>query len=307
MNFNKLKYFIAVADEQNVTKAAQKLYISQPSLSQCIHGIEDDMGVDLFTRGKSNVTLTHAGKIYYQWAKSTLESVRQMEENIATVKSGTTRQLAVGATYQRSAVLFPGSIASFYERMPGCNINVHEESNIVLYEKLASKELDLIFALPTQDPLNYNYVPIMYERLLVAAGQAFTMDSTPSNPFPIINRDQLLGKPIIMLSEKQHLGQIFRKLLYEINYSPKKITECINLETAHRLVKNNVGVTLLPEICVVSNRYPEISYYMLDGGGIGRSIAAIYRKGHPMEREIKLFVDCVKDFVRESDHPFIVE
>ena len=82
MNLYKLRYVVAVAEEHSITKAAKKLYISQPSLSLSIHAIEDSLGMELFVRGKNSVTLTPAGQAYVDWAKMTLESAKQLEAKL---------------------------------------------------------------------------------------------------------------------------------------------------------------------------------------------------------------------------------
>lgn len=108
LNLYKLKYVVTVAEEKSITKAAKKLYISQPSLSLSIHAIEDALGVELFVRGKNSVTLTPAGQAYVEWAKVTLESAKQLEAKLNKIKAGSKRQLDIGASYQRSAALLPG-------------------------------------------------------------------------------------------------------------------------------------------------------------------------------------------------------
>lgn len=307
MNFNKLKYFIAVADEQNITKAAKKLYIAQPSLSQCIRSIEDEMGIELFTRGKSSMTMTRAGKIYYQWAKLTLESVRRLENDLAEIKSGVNRQLDVGTSWQRSAFLLPESIIDFYKRCPSCNIKIHETLDRNLHEMLGKNELDLILASPSVDTIHFQSVPLMQERLLLAAGSDFCLEHRDGFPFPSVDKSVLYGKPIVILQERQNLGMIFRKILMDISYSPRKFTECINLETAHKLVKNNVGISLLPEIGVVCGKFPDVNYYLPEGEYCYRSISAVYRKGHAMEKEILDLIACIQRFIKNYDHPFIIK
>lgn len=307
MNFKKLKYFITVADEQNITKAAKKLYIAQPSLSQCIRSIEEEMGIELFTRGKSSVTMTPAGKIYYRWAKLTLESVRCLENDLAEVKSGVIRQIDVGATWQRSSFLLPESIIDFYKRCPECNVVIHESLDRKLHEMLERNELDLIIASPSVNLNNYNSVPLIQERLLLAAGNDFILEHKDGFPFPSVSRESLVGKPIVMLQERQNIGMIFRKILMDINYTPKRFTECVNLETAHRLVRNNVGLALLPEIGVVEGRFPDVNYYMIEDEYCFRNISAVYRKGHVMEAEILELIACLQRFLKNYNHPFIVK
>ena len=155
MNFNKLRYVIVVAEERSITKAAKKLYISQPSLSQCIRSIEEDLGVDLFIRVKSSISLTQAGEAYIEWAKATLESAKQLQSRLEKIKAGVTRQLDIGASWQRSAALLPEPINSFYSRVPNCDIRICEDINIKLHELLKNDVIDLEIGVPNQDTVHY--------------------------------------------------------------------------------------------------------------------------------------------------------
>lgn len=306
MNFNKLRYVVTVAEEQSITKAAKKLYISQPSLSQCIRSIEEDVGAELFVRGKSHVTLTPAGELYLEWAKVTLNSVRQLEEKLAQLKSGTRRQLDIGASMQRGAMLLPDSITSFYAEVPDCSIKIHEDLNSNLAEALKSSKLDMIIGVPNADTVHFCSAPLYRERFLLAASKEFEIPSTPGEPFPYVEKSVLIGKPIVQLQESQYLGKILRDMLLELNYTPGKSTECYNLETAHSLVNRNVGVTILPELSLMSRQLPNVNYYLFRDGDMERIVAAIYRRNHPQTHDIEILIEHIKILLRSSPYPFMI-
>ena len=88
MNWNQLQYVITIAEEKSITKAAQKLYISQPSLSLSIQALEKETGIPLFERNRGEMTLPYAGSLFYEWAISTLHSHTQLEWKLGDIVSG---------------------------------------------------------------------------------------------------------------------------------------------------------------------------------------------------------------------------
>lgn len=306
MNFNKLRYIITVAEEKSITQAAKKLYISQPSLSQCIQSIEARLGVELFVRKKSCVSLTEAGEIYLEWAKATLESEAQMIQRLEDYKAGALRSLSVGCTWQRSAILMPGAILNFYSEVAGCTVRVTEDSNARLQEALAQRELDMIVGVPHPDTSQFVSVPLFHERFLLAAHKSKPIPCTPGRPYPHVNREVLKDHPLILLTENQYLGKFSRKVLNEIGYTPQNATICYSLETVHQFVSKNIGISLLPEVSIASKTYEDVSYYFFDDDSMGRMVALVYRADNPQIRDIRKFSACMKESIRNLDYPFLM-
>lgn len=236
LNLYKLKYVVTVAEEKSITKAAKKLYISQPSLSLSIHAIEDALGVELFVRGKNSVTLTPAGQAYVEWAKVTLESAKQLEAKLNKIKAGSKRQLDIGASYQRSAALLPESISNFYSRTKDCNIKIHEDVSANLSSALQADQLDIVISLPHADTTLYKSVPLFQERFLLGASDQVDIPCTEAEPYAYVDKKVIIGQPVIMLQEQQYLGKVMRNLLLDLNCIPEKSTVCTNMETVHSLV-----------------------------------------------------------------------
>lgn len=304
MNLYKLKYVVTVAEEKSITKAAKKLYISQPSLSLSIHSIEDSLGVELFVRSKNSVTLTPAGQAYVEWAKVTLESAKQLEAKLSKIKAGSNRQLDIGASYQRSAALLPESISSFYNRTNNCNIKIREDVSANLTSSLQADQLDIIISLPHADTTLYKSVPLFQEHFLLAASDQLNIPCTRAEPFAYADKSAIIGQPIVMLQEQQYLGKVMRNLLLDLNYIPEKSTVCTNMETLHSLVSKNAGISLLPEVSVFLRRIDNVNYYMLNDPTLSRTVAAVYKRNNPKLEDIELFVQCLKDCIRSFSYPF---
>jgi DNA-binding transcriptional LysR family regulator len=304
LNLYKLKYVITVAEEKSITKAAKKLYISQPSLSLSIHAIEDSLGVELFVRGKNSVTLTPAGQIFVEWAKTTVESAKQLEAKLGKIKAGSKRQLDIGASYQRSAALLPESISRFYNRTDNCSIKIHEDINANLNSALQADQLDITVGLPQADTTLYKTVPLFQERFLLAASKQVNILCTPAEPYAHVDKSAIVGQPVIMLQEQQYLGKVMRNLLLDLNYIPEMSTVCTNMETVHSLVSKNAGISLLPEVSVLLRRIENVNYYMFSDPTLSRTVAAVYKKNNPKLDDIELFVRCLKDYIRDCPYPF---
>lgn len=304
MNLYKLKYVITVAEEKSITKAAKKLYISQPSLSLSIRSIEDSLGVELFVRGKNSVTLTPAGQAYVEWAKVTLESAKRLEVKLSKITAGSNRQLDIGASMQRSAALLPEPISSFYKRTSDCSIEVHEDVNINLTSALQAGQLDLVLGLPHADTTAYKSVPLFRERFLLAANKDIDIPCTAAKPYPYVEKSAVVGLPVVMLQEQQYLGKVTRNLLLSLNYIPEMSTVCTNIETVHSLVSKNTGITLLPEVSVFLRKIENVRYYMFSDPTLSRTVAAVYKKNNPKLDDIELFARCLKDYISDCSYPF---
>ncbi|MEL7602130.1 MAG: LysR family transcriptional regulator, partial [Bacillota bacterium] len=122
MNLNVLRYVEAIAEEQSFSKAAARLYVAQPSLSQAIQQLERDLGVTLFNRGARAVTLTPPGERYLRWATMVLHSEKKMRSDITT--QGGLRKLTVGSSPYRCRTLLPPILREFCRMAPGCQVAV---------------------------------------------------------------------------------------------------------------------------------------------------------------------------------------
>ena len=145
MELRQLKYFVKVAEYLSFSKASHVLYISQSTLSQQIHGLEDELGISLFQRDSHNVSLTEAGKELLPYALETLHSADSCFERIRDLQQLLTGTLNIGVTYSFGPILTE-TLLEFMKKYPQVKLNIYYRSMEELIDMLRQRELDFVLA-----------------------------------------------------------------------------------------------------------------------------------------------------------------
>jgi len=143
MELRHLRYFVVVAEEQNVTRAAERLHVSQPPLSRQIHDLEQELGVELFRRTAKSLALTEAGKIFLIEARAVLLRVDKAVETVRTVARGDRGELRIGYSPSLAAEVLPKALRLFEREHPGVRVALHDLSSEECAQRLAARKLDL--------------------------------------------------------------------------------------------------------------------------------------------------------------------
>lgn len=178
MNWNQLQYVITIAEEKSITKAAQKLYISQPSLSLSIQALEKETGTSLFERNRGEMKLTYAGSLFYEWAVSTLHSHTQLEWKLGDIVSGSRTLIRLGLSPHRSERLLAPVLERFYSMYENCDIQIIEQPTYILRQMLEEDKLDLILDISSPDTINFESELLVKESFVLAIPDSLC-------PFPI--------------------------------------------------------------------------------------------------------------------------
>ena len=168
MNSLVLKYILTIAEEKNMTRAAERLYISQPSLSQSVKNLEKELGVDLFERSQRGSVLTPAGEHYVEWAKQILFAEAMMKRKIQDISAKNVRQIKFGTTPQRTSYILDFVVNQFQKEYANYKIFLEDRPSTELYELLDRGSLDFIIDNTNNDTLNFRSIPLIRENLLLA-------------------------------------------------------------------------------------------------------------------------------------------
>lgn len=160
--------------------------------------------------------------------------------------------------------------------------------------------IDLEIGVPNQDIVHYVSVPLFQERFLLATSKNVSIPSVKAEPFPKVSPEVIRGMPVVILQEHMYLGKVFRNLLTDLNYIPPKITECHNIETLHKLVAKNAGVSLLPEVSIFHRPLPDVNYYLFTDDDLGRTVAAVYKRNTKKQQDILQFIECLKEYIKNA-------
>lgn len=296
MNLNILRYVAAVDEEKSFTRAAQKLYVSQPSLSQSIRMLEKQMGVLLFDREKTPLGLTAEGEVFLEWAKITLHSEDRMLARMAAVSGGIRRKLTAGISSCLSKNILPEALEKFCGQTGNCLLSVVEQPYRELLGMLNEGKIDLMVDTPQQDTVQYTSIHLMTERLFLAADKKFRFGTAGPGEFPSVSLNDLADKPFIVLDPSMYLGAVMRSFFAEFDAAPDILMECQSVETACLMVEAKTGISLIPELFLKYHRIPEgVCCYTVEGMPLTRDIAVVYRNDRRLSEDERLLTDILAE------------
>jgi len=246
MTLSELKYIVALAQERHFGHAAERCFVSQPTLSVAIKKLESELGISLFERSKNAVTVTPLGEGVVHEAQVILENVRSLQDIAAGGKDQLKGPLKIGAIFTIGPYLFPHLIPQVQQLAPDMPLYIEESYTKVLRQKLREGELDVIIvALPFNEPdvLTKALYDEPFE-VLLPKGHDWLKRKT-------VSPDQLPDSDLLLLGE----GHCFRDQVLDMcpalgknqNTKLKSSAEGSSLETLRHMVASGLGITVLPK------------------------------------------------------------
>lgn len=143
MELRHLRYFVAVAEEQNVTRAAARLRVSQPPLSRQIRDLEDELGVSLFARSAKSVRLTEEGRLFLNEARAVLQRAEEAVRAVRAMAGGAAGELLLGYAPSPTVEVLPAALAAFQAEMPGVRVTLRDLSTEEMLAALRERRIHL--------------------------------------------------------------------------------------------------------------------------------------------------------------------
>ena len=255
MTSRELLYVKTIADEKSITRAAQKLYLTQPSLSHCVMNIERQLGTRLFRRTSSGLVLTYAGEKYYRMACEVLRVYAAFESEISEESDLIRGRITLGITNYLACDLLPRMLPRFHQEHPGIELRVVEETTDELEKSLLSGRLD--FAImhtgagdgASEDPGLAHEVLRRDPFLLVAPPDHPYADHAvlrEGMKYPELDPALLGGEPFLMVSKGQRIRHVADRVLHQAGVAPQIVFTSRNYETLRRLCAQGMGYTFVP-------------------------------------------------------------
>lgn len=292
IELRQLEYFVAVSNELHFTKAAEKLNISQPSLSQQIRALEHEIGMPLFDRIGKKISLTEAGSILLSHSKKVFHEVEQAYAAIQDLNGLQQGKLTIGALLTTVNYLLPPAILNFNELYPNIELSVLGLRTGEIREKLLQNELDIgITFLPVQDkeiisiPLYQNELT-----LVVPTNHELTQHTT-------VTMGVLQKYPIILLPKNFFLTQLIRSHCQNFNFTPKPILEISTMESLIHMVSKGMGITVLPKPYIDFLQSNSIQAIKIINPTATIEIGIIYRKDKYMCAATRMFIEQLQKIV----------
>lgn len=238
-----MRYFIAVAEELNFTRAAGRLNMAQPPLSQQIRRLEQELGVTLFFRTKRRVALTDAGRVFLEQAYQITRSVEHAAVLVQRVERGESGRLVVGFLEYMSYTLLPPIMRMFRERFPGVEVVLRPLSNVQQVSALRYGNVDVSLLRPPIDDPEISSELILREPFIVAIPA-----SHPRAGRRTVSINGFANDAFIMY--QRDVGPSFFNAIYnfcaQAGFTPKVALEVSHIHAAVGLVGAGIGVALVP-------------------------------------------------------------
>lgn len=246
MNLKEQLYVCTLAETGNMSKAAEKLYISQPGLSLYINNLQERLGTQLFTRKNSVYSLTYIGEKYVEKSKKMLLLESEFNLELSNFVEGVTGKLRIGVQSIRAPHIVPEIASYFKDNHPKIEL-IFSLSNIEKLENMISNNmLDIVIYNTMDRKEEFDYIHIFDDPILLAVNsnsklrrRAKWMDNSQ---FQYIDIGELENEKFIMPERNQSLREICELLFKREKFKPKKIIEIRSIETIMKLVSRDFGI-----------------------------------------------------------------
>src|SRR5215813_3830751 len=293
MEFQQLRYVCAVAETGNFSRAAERCRVAQPSLSQQVLKLEEDLGAKLFDRLGRSVRLTEAGRVFIPHARAILEQMEAARSSVADKNADLRGSVAVGVIPTVAPYLMPTYTAAFARKYPDAKVRIIEETTAVLVERLRDLSIDVaILALPLRHK-DLELFPIRTEPLFAVLKRDHPRASAAS-----LSLKELRGESFVMLRD----GHCFRDLSVgtctRARITPNIAFESGQFSSLLGMVAAGVGVSLIPEMAI--DRNVGCRYVRLSDTQATRTIVAAVLRGRSFNRVQRAFVSEIRSKATEA-------
>lgn len=301
------KYVYEVYKERSFTKAAQNLYISQPSLSARIKKIEEIVGEPLFDRSTTPLQLTEVGKVYIEAAEEITQIEQRVENYINDLAGLKTGNLAVGASTLFAAYVVPSLITQFNQKFPDVHIQLIEGNTAELEEMLGSNALDFVIDNYHYDSILYNKELYCEENILLAVPKHFAINEELgmyqlsykniknknylNQKYPAVPLGRFADLPFIMLTQGNDTRTRGDRLCRNVGFKPNIVLEFNQQSTAYMASSTQLGATFISDILLSQlPAFENLVYYKLDGEEAKRKVFFYYKTHKYKTRVMEEFI-----------------
>lgn len=287
MELHQLRYFCAVADTGSFSRAAERSHVSQPSLSQQILKLEDELGARLFDRLGRSVRLTDPGKTFLVHARTVLRDLETAKGEIVEGKDSVSGTVTVGVIPTVAPYFVPRLLTKFTRKYPQVQLTVVEEITPILLERLRSGGVDVaIFALPIRGN-EFETAPLLGEKLFAALPRRHKLAARRS-----LSLRDLRAEPFLLLRD----GHCFRDTAVaacdRARLHPRIVFESGQFSSLLSMVSTGMGVSIVPEMAI--DKSARCRYVRIADEQATRTIGAATLRGRWQTRSLRAFMEVLR-------------
>ncbi len=295
MELRHLRYFIAVAEELHFGRAAERLRMAQPPLSQQIQKLEGELGFQLFYRTKRRVQLTEAGEVFLEEAQQIFRQLEQAVRVGQQTSRGEMGRLAIGFVSSAAYNVLPPILNQFRQTFPAVNLTLQELTTDQQLQWLREKRIDVGFLRPPIADPAFQVMTILREPLVVAMPEAHALAAQPA-----VSLRSLASEPFILFPRPLAVGlydQII-SLCQTADFSPRVVQEAIQMQTIVSLVAAGMGIAIVP-VSLQNLQRIGVVYRPLQEPTPEAAIALVWRQ-QDHSPVVQRFLDSVNQVIQSA-------
>ena len=294
MDIRQLKYFLTIAREGQVTRAAKLLNMEQPPLSRSLKQMEDELNVKLFDRNGKGLQLTEAGQLLKVKAEQLLLQFTETIEEIKELEQGVSGVLNIGAVFSCISLL-PQPIERFRQKYPQVSFKILEGDHYYIGEQLENRSVDVVFVRLPFEGLTDPHQLAQYQLPsdpFVAVVPSKWHELTKQNSLSLA---ELSRYPLVTLKTDQttHMHEQVIHYFQQQNLNPNVVCECSSVAITVALIAEGIGAALLPKSVMSSFRDPRVTMIPLIESSLQSEFALIWLKDHYLPKSARFFIEDI--------------
>ena len=301
MDLKQIEYIVKIDDEHSITRAAEKLFVTQSALNQQLLRLEKELGAPLFHRSKVDMRPTEIGQVYLDNAREILRIKQRTYNLINDMTDAKKGRLSIGFTPGRGSEMFTHVYPSFHQAYPNVIVEPHELSVHRQQQMISQGNLDIGFqTLSERQRTDSEYIKLGEEEIFLLvpsihpAAEQLAATQTASAPFPIANLTLFQYEPFVLMYKESTIRAITDEIFRKSGFTPNVLFETASNNTVLSMIEANLCCGVVPEYYV--RRLPKgISCFAFPTHP-SWDIAANYRKNGYLSEAAKYFIELVRAF-----------
>jgi DNA-binding transcriptional LysR family regulator len=270
----QIEAFLEVAQRQNLSRAAEALFVSQPTLTARLQNLEASLGERLFVRTRRGMRLTEAGETFLPFAEHAVRALADGRERLAELRRGAAGRLVLGAPPTVTAYALPGLLARFHALHPSVRLTVKTGTSEEILEMVVHDQVQLgiMRALAHPDVVS---VPFYADTLVLIAGPAHPLVEQGR-----VRLADLAGEVLVLFGRSSSFLEFTTAVLRQAGAMPGSVMELDNIEAAKKMVERGLGIALVPSSAVTAELADGslVRIEVLDAAPARREIVAVRRR-----------------------------
>jgi len=294
MDMRQLRYFYTIATEGQITRAAKKLHMAQPPLSQSLKALEKEIGVPLLERNGRKMELTDAGAVLYDKAEHFFKYLDETLTEVRETGEGLKGKLTVGCVKTCFSHI-PRRMKTFRENYPNVTFELREGDSYLLAEQLKNRRIDLaVVRLPLEmEPYSSYFLP--EEKYVVIMPEHWAESYSPDS----ITMNELADIPLLLLRRISGVGQyeLIMDKFEKRNLNPNIVMVCPDVDMILELVSREVGASIVPASTLQKNNLGGIRSFPIEDETIISKSAIIWLKDRYLSKSARRFIELFEESV----------